>query len=110
MANYTKGKWEAVKDKQGRVHIMAFDDGAEQNVATLSVRSIEQVEANAHLIEAAVNACIKINPDNPVAVAESIQDMYEALKGLLSVSFALFTPEYKVAKEVLAKAEGKSDK
>ncbi|KKL76917.1 hypothetical protein LCGC14_2040060, partial [marine sediment metagenome] len=38
--------------------------------------------ANAHLIAAAVNACIKLNPDNPMAVAESISEMCEALKNL----------------------------
>ena len=36
--------------------------------------------ANAHLIAAAVNACIKLNPNNPMAVAESIGELYEACK------------------------------
>jgi len=39
-------------------------------------------EANANLIISAVNACIEINPDNPMAVALSIKDMYEKLKAL----------------------------
>ena len=37
---------------------------------------IDTTIANAHLIAAAVNACKKINPDNPMAAAESIGDMY----------------------------------
>lgn len=40
-------------------------------------------DANAHLITTAVNACIKLNPDNPMAVAESIAELYEACKELL---------------------------
>ena len=41
--------------------------------------------ANAHLIKAAVNACIKLNPDNPQAVAESIGDMHEALGAVVEM-------------------------
>jgi len=44
-----------------------------------SALSSEEHNANAHLIVEAVNACIEINPDNPMAVAESISDMKEAL-------------------------------
>jgi len=31
----------------------------------------------AHLIAAACNACIEINPDNPQAAAEALVDLYE---------------------------------
>jgi hypothetical protein len=37
---------------------------------------------DAKLIVEAVNQCISINPDNPQAVAESIKDMYAALKAI----------------------------
>ena len=39
----------------------------------------ETAIANACIIVAAVNACQKVNPDNPLAVAENITEMYEAL-------------------------------
>jgi len=41
---------------------------------------LPNAKANVQLILKAVNACIKLNPDNPLAVAESIKDLYEALK------------------------------
>ena len=47
-------------------------------------RQDSQVEsthiANAKLIVSAVNACKEVNEGNPQAVAESIKDMYDALK------------------------------
>jgi len=42
--------------------------------------NVKEAEANAHLIVTAVNACQSVNRDNPLAVAESIEDLYEALK------------------------------
>ncbi len=41
-------------------------------------------EANAKLIVSAVNACIELNPQNPLAVAEGIKDMYRACERLIS--------------------------
>ncbi len=39
-----------------------------------------EIEHNKRMAEIiASKACIKINPDNPLAVAESIEDMYKAL-------------------------------
>jgi len=74
-------------------------------------------EANAHLIAAAVNACIKLNPDNPLAVAESINDMYEAFNDLMElqgindgrVTVRACPSEDSIlrAQKALAKAEGK---
>jgi len=80
--NYTKGEWQPIQDNKdpNRYHIIAFDeDGTNRNVCLLSVREPSEHLANAHLIAAAVNACASVNPDNPLAVAESIKDMYEAL-------------------------------
>jgi len=41
-------------------------------------------KANAALIVAAVNACFAINPDNPLAVAEALPKLVEALRESLS--------------------------
>lgn len=71
-------------------------------------------KANAHLIVTAVNACIKLNPDNPQAVAESISDLCEALKAVeytMSVDPSELSRDHpitaKMVKEALAKTEGK---
>ena len=72
---YTKGKWEVVEfPVQG--HFVVCEGIV---IATIHEDN-DDAEANAHLIAAAVNACIKLNPDNPMAVAESISDLYEACK------------------------------
>jgi hypothetical protein len=39
-----------------------------------------KARTNANLIVAAVNACAAVNPSCPMAVAESIKDMYKAVK------------------------------
>jgi len=43
-------------------------------------------KARRELESTAIRACKSINPDNPIAVAESIQDMYKALKGILNAT------------------------
>ena len=68
-------------------------------------------ETNAKLILSAVNACIKLNPDNPMAVAEGISDLYEACRvtlanldnGFANKNLSIKT----MIKKALAKAEGK---
>ena len=42
--------------------------------------SLFQAEAYANLIVTAANACIGIDEEQPLAVAKSIKDMYEASK------------------------------
>lgn len=42
--------------------------------------SFETQRDNAQLIVSAVNACIKVNPDNPQAVAKDIKNMHGQLK------------------------------
>ncbi len=72
-------------------------------------------KGDALLDAVAINACIELNPNNPMAVAQSIKDMYEALKELLEVyniseasSDLRDLPEYwQAAVKTLAKAEGK---
>jgi len=53
--------------------------------------SEEIAKNNAHLIVDAVNACFKINPDNPYAVVEVITDMYEILKELAAYAHIVMT-------------------
>ena len=59
----------------------------------------------------ASSQCRLVNPDNPIAVAESIKDMYEALKGLIDAYGA--TPEHQAlpnwwdsALQAIKKAKG----
>jgi hypothetical protein len=63
---------EVIKAKQDK-HYAEFMAKNKANGEMFVVKSI------------AFDACIKINPDNPKAVAESIVDMYEALKGILDL-------------------------
>ena len=71
----TKDPWEIFDDykKTHGITIRTNEYGA---IATLWG---EDKEANAQLIVAAVNACTKVNPDNPQAAAEALPDIYEAL-------------------------------
>ena len=55
-------------------------DSENKAIAQIHSNNDDTLKANTNLIVSAVNACISINPDNPQAVAESIKDMYEALK------------------------------
>lgn len=78
---YTKGEWK-VKEISGTDTII--DSGNKvAHIAKVNVDNYDNV-GNANLIVSAVNACISINPDNPQAVAESIKEMYEALKELIA--------------------------
>jgi hypothetical protein len=85
--NYTKGEWKvdgtcvyALNSKRTNRFFAGVQHG---NTDTGECTPKEELEANANLIASAVNACVGVNPDNPQAVAESIKDMYEALKGML---------------------------
>ena len=126
--NYTKGEWWAefiqVPNKQQWEIRAKTEHPLLQHIADMGKPTDgSKAEANAHLIAAAVNACISVNPDNPLAVAESIKDMYEALlyiKKLLEnhiykdadvVEFggSKLSAEREIVK-VLAKAKGKEAK
>ena len=72
-------------------------------------------EIDAHLIVSAVNACAKVNPDNPQAVAESISDLYEALVALYlwvlnlpdeAMMHVLKPAPMNKSEQAIAKAEG----
>ncbi len=72
----TEGKWERHNRLYGdevTEHIWCGDE----HIADLDGKN---ASANANLIVSCVNACKSVNPDNPQAVAESIKEMYEALK------------------------------
>ena len=90
----TKGKWEVeinpfpLPRSQGS--FIGYIRSGGKTIAQL-VGDSPALEANAHLIAAAVNASIKINPANPMAVAESIGDMYEDLETALG-ELAVFNP------------------
>lgn len=80
--NYTKGEWKARHPVNNDITIYTGEYG--QGIIKIAqiCEGYPNAEANAYLIVATVNGCASINPDNPMAVAESIKDMYEALKKL----------------------------
>lgn len=92
MNDYTKGKWKAYclgsegyqvrRDNEG-VPAPKVKEELKERLTPIVERmggSFETQRVNAHLIAAAVNACIKLNPANPMTVTESIVEMHEALK------------------------------
>ena len=102
---YTKGEWKA--------NGTFVEMDTTPICSTSSVNNLPRDEAmgNAYLLAAAVNGCQEVNPENPMAVAESIKEMYEALKGLLEgLDNPMRIPAFELvdkASLALAKAEGK---
>jgi len=111
--NYTKGKWEV-----GYLGGGYFIGDGEISIASMTGLSETDAKVNAELIVAAVNACQKVNPDNPLAVAEALPDMYEALKE--AINWLAFNRRDRpgttgslladTINQALAKAEGKGEK
>jgi hypothetical protein len=113
--NYTKGEYIVV-DMVGslpleRYSIFCGDD----EIARIMLSDKSDAKINADLIVKVVNACQLVNPDNPLAVAESIKDMYEALR---RIAFEGDRKDYqydkhdaigfvRIAKDALAKVERK---
>lgn len=98
---YTKGEWKAVFDGG-----LCIKDADNRKLALLFDGGYEEKEANARLIVATVNACIKLNPNNPMAVAQSIEKMYEALHKIRAIS-----PEtiiYDIANTAISKVEDRN--
>ena len=113
MMGYTRGKWKVYKDRIGRITIVSEEGSGELFFNQVLIATMNQFinssEANANLATAAVNACASVNPDNPLAVAESIKDMYEALKALTWDLRQRAMPDKKTldaSLEALSKAEG----
>ena len=131
--NYTKGEWsvhELNRDSNSipsplaelipspintKIQVVALDAFSKLKP---NERDYEVSRANAKLIAAAVNGCIKTNPDNPIAVAESVKDMYEACytfgtalaiwqKDPSKSPITLVTIFNETIGKALAKAEGK---
>jgi len=76
--NVTKGDWKTELTPNG-IFIYSDIDNKDEDIALVYDRSDESLEANANLIVAAANACIKVNPDIPQAAAEALPDIYDAL-------------------------------
>ena len=112
---YTKGEWEVKTQKAARywkaevrTPPIREDNHYTSTGQLIAVCYGNNTVANAHLIVTAVNACISVNPDNPMAVAESIKNMYEALKSLVIwLGSDTNFEQAQRAKEALAKAEVK---
>lgn len=68
----------AVKTESDTSTYIIGSDGGVVADTFMGWRDKPECEANAKLIIAAVNACIKINKDDPQAVAGGIGDLYEA--------------------------------
>ncbi len=79
--NYTRGDWKEYQDAltNDAYNIEVKHTGHEKVYTEIAVVYHSQ---DARLIVSAVNACVSVNPDNPQTVAESIKDMYEALKAI----------------------------
>jgi hypothetical protein len=102
--NITKGKWKVNEVRGIRIQ-------TKNKCICLLGDTEEQDEDNANLICSAVNACQEINPDNPMAVAESIKEMYEALKAIEQHQTGTqghWCPDcWSILEKAIAKAEGK---
>ena len=88
--NYTKGEWKIKgtnvirANSMGRVGMGLYTIARAYDPDNSPLQTPIAL-ANARLIAAAVNACQKINPDNPLAVAEALPDMYKALRAFRPV-------------------------
>lgn len=107
--SYTKGEWKAERE------LGTFSIYGDNKLLLFTYRhprtTLKEAEANTHLIVTAVNACALVNPDNPMAVAESIKGMYETLKGILNLCNGYTELDKETCSlyisKILAKAEGK---
>jgi len=105
---YTKAGWYSNRFSDG---YLVYQVESGKHLALVYDTSNENGEdtgkGNADLIVAAVNACAEVNAENPLAVAESIKEMYEALKYVINADDSVSPEIAAVANKALAKAEGK---
>ena len=111
----TKGEWmkftpiEATLNGEKREFITIAGEGGRVNVALIPTNYVG-CEANAELIVSAVNACKSIS-DDPLAVAQEIKEMYEALKKIITAEDEGFEclgyGRSQNARKVLSNIEGK---
>jgi Asp-tRNA(Asn)/Glu-tRNA(Gln) amidotransferase A subunit family amidase len=91
---YTKGKWVFLRvpeEHQGAIIGIGIDDNhpiATVNRIHYPVESI----ANAKLIVSAVNACIEVNPENPLAVADGMAEVIRLSKRVLKLWYLYGVP------------------
>lgn len=78
--SYSKGKWEVVHELNVEANHRGICSCGGYSDSQNPVATFDENIGNAHLVAAAVNACISVNQDNPQAVAEGIKEMYEALR------------------------------
>jgi len=132
--NYTKGEWKAgynpgvtgpttptLQPFCGKRWPYKTINIGTETIAIIPAPDIDQahkpnlieLQANANLIVSAVNACQSVNSDNPIATAEAIKDMYEALQaieyiiGVDKSELSNHPVAVQMIREALAKAEGK---
>ena len=79
-------KWKARHPINNDITIYTGEYGQGITKIAQLCEGYPNAEANASLIVATVNTCASVNPDNPMAVAKSIKEMYEALKELLIIT------------------------
>ena len=101
--DFAKGEWKVEKRLSSQMPYGIFQRQGERVIPVVYIQHKE----DANLIVAAVNACQFVNQDNPIAVADSIKDMYEALK-LIVLSTPLLGEKGEMAAAALNKAEGKA--
>ena len=94
---------KAVVERDGKPYCKIHDPEYVKAKREISQQKYEK-EMNYRMAERiAGGACHKINPDNPLSVAQSIEDMYEALKEVYNgdLDQCILT----VIRKALAKAE-----
>lgn len=100
----TKGEW--------KIHQYVQEGIWEITAGSVCIASVSD-EANANLMVEAVNACQSVNPNNPIATAKAIKDLYEACKDALNIFTQYDAYNATISgislklNEALAKAEGK---
>jgi hypothetical protein len=103
MAGFTKGEWidngnEIISGLRPNVGIGGFIEDGDNALAVT-----------------AVNACKQINPDNPIAVAEAINDLYQIARELYfklpleRVSIVMKRRIAKVLTKALGERQGEAD-
>jgi fumarate hydratase class II len=113
---YTRGTWAINKHDNSYVVAQSVNGRQIKFVADCaeSEKPLSEVIGNVQLICTAVNSCIKVNPENPLAVAEQIFEMHKTLKKCLMLLENITTEDFgkgkdkplrKLIESVLAKAE-----
>ena len=107
--NYSKGEWKVGVFPPLDNKVIYTQEGL--MLWKREVADCYDNEDDANLIVAAVNSCVKMNPENPTAMAEALPEMYKILKATYNLACGYTEmPKNELAKAIkpiLAKAEGK---